>query len=194
MSDVEKLSPSPENVSLLDIKKDKTVATNDANNDMNTITKTGNEVWVFIVIAIVVLVVCFVIAKPGMEWFNDLNTTAATRYMWIWAVILTIAYIVAAYYTSVGYYAATPHVKTGIMLSFIAFSLLLLVWFFVLFKMKEITSAFYVSIALLFVLFIQMYLCWATNLTAGLGNIGIMLMAFILVGFSYNLSAANTQT
>ena len=113
--------------------------------------------------------------------------------MWVWAVILTVSYIVAAYYTSVGYYAAGPQVKTGIMLSFVAFSLLLLVWFFVMFKMKEITSAFYVSIALLFVVFIQMYLCWATNLTSGLGCIGIMIMTFILVGFSYNLSSANTQ-
>lgn len=151
------------------------------------------EVWIFIVIAVVILVVFFVICYYGLPFFNELKQTAATKYLWIWGVIFAIAYLVASYYTYTGWAVANTTGKFGIFIAFAAASLLILGWAVALFRMKDLQAATWISLALLFVIIIQTYLCWSTFSISGMGNIGLGIVGIILVGFSWNLWSMNTD-
>ena len=155
--------------------------------------KCSPYVWMFIVIAIVILIIFYVVTIRGMSFFKTLKQSVTTKYMWIWGVIVGIAFLVMSYYAFVGYSLATSYTQFGIFIAFIAVSLLLLGWAFAMFTMKELYSAVWVSVALLFAIIILMYLCWSSNTISGLGNLGMGIVGLIIVGFSYRLYTMNTE-
>ncbi len=150
------------------------------------------EVWIFIVIAIIVLIICFWIAQPELEWYKDQKKYTLFENFWVLAIILVIVAILMAYCSYVSYMKGNSQQRSAIMITFIAGMLLLFLWFVVFYKMKNLSVAFYFAIALLFVAFIQIYFVWNVYDKAGWGLIPYIIFIGFLVGLNYNISDQNT--
>lgn len=148
--------------------------------------------WMFILVAIVIVCLCFGIAYNEADWYSNLNNwTWASSMMWV-SIILFIIVLIVAYCSYLGYNSAADDTTKGwILATFFATLLILMVWFYVFFKAKTLDNAFYVSILFLFVVFVQTYLIWSVNYKAGYGMILYALWAIFLASASWYVSANN---
>ena len=63
-------------------------------------TFTSPVIWFFIIAAIIVLIICFVIAQPEQEWFKDLKMVTWAQNTLVWSIIFVIVIIIMAYCSS----------------------------------------------------------------------------------------------
>lgn len=148
--------------------------------------------WMFILVAIVIICLCFGIAYNEADWYSNLNNwTWASSMMWV-SILLVIIILIVSYCSYLGYNSAKDDTTKGwILATFFATLLILLVWFYVFFKAKSLDNAFYVSILFLFVVFVQTFLIWKANTKAGYGMILYALWAIFLASASWYVSANN---
>lgn len=183
--------------------KGKALADIDENTQLSSDKKTRNsdklkeqlcrpEVWIFLIIAIVVLIICFYVAYDNKEWYSDLKKFSWTENLWVWGVILVLVLLVAGYCSFVSYIMGSQSMKMAILITFVAAMLGLLAWFWVFYKTKSLENAFYVSLILLFIAFLQIYLVWTVNPNAGYGLLPWALFSIFLVGITWSLDSQNT--
>ena len=151
----------------------------------------NKAIWAFIIVAILVLIICFFIAKPELEWYREINKYGWLSNNWLMGVILIVVILLMSYSSYFAYCVADESGKNMVIITFTLGLLILITWFIVFFKVKSFLNAFYLSMMLFFVSFIQIYFVWDISSNAGYGMIPYIVVTFLLTIISLNISSEN---
>lgn len=149
------------------------------------------EVWAFIILSIIVIIACFFIAYNEQDWFSDLKKIDWAENSIAWGIAFIIVYLVMTLCSSFAYMRGNNDSKLGIFITFIISSALLIVWFALFYKSKDLNSAFYASVALIIVALIQTYYVWRSDLGSGIGMLPYVIFLLFLSGVNWNISSLN---
>lgn len=153
-----------------------------------------NAIWVFLIVAIIVLVILFWIAKPQQEWFAGLNNSWSwlkANNMSVMAIIMVIVVLLMAYVSYVAYVKTTARWRNGIILSFAASMLLLIVWFIVFYNTQNLMAASWLGVAVLVAGLIQTWYVFNADRAAGWGMVPYLLWLVTAVAFGFQLAGSN---
>ena len=153
------------------------------------------EMWGFIIVAIIILIICTVIAVQNKDWYNALNLNPAASGGWaiFWLVIFWIFTIIFAYFSYLAY-AITENMTTkiAVMILFMLVMIATIIWFSILFYTRDLTTAYYFSFALFFLTLALVIICFLVSQITGWVLLELILMA-IFVGFSWNILNLNSN-
>ena len=151
-----------------------------------------NIVFIFIIVSIIILIICFAISYSEYEWYQELNNYSWSSNMLIMGIILAIIVIIMSICTGIAYKdCKDEHNKSMILFTYVASSLVLIMWFYVFYNAKNLDNAFYIGILFFFIAFLQTYFVWKANQNAGYGMILYMLWALFAVFITWNISNTN---
>lgn len=154
----------------------------------------AKAIWVFIIIAIIVLIILFWISTSGSDWFNTLNNT----WNWIkgsaligWAVLLVVGVLLAAFVSAVAYANADVRTRGAIIALFGLTMLFLIIWFAVFYSNQNLYAAAWLGgITVILSIFWAGYV-WKGDARAGWGMIPYLLWAVVAFAFNIHLSLEN---
>lgn len=150
------------------------------------------EVWIFIILAIIVLVACFFIAYQQQDWFADIKKVDWAQNLIAWGVGLIIVYLVMALCSSFAYVKTlSQQNKMAILITFLISSGLLILWFTLFFFSKDLSSAFYTTIALIVVTVVLTYFVFLSDIGSGIGMLPYIVFLLFLSGIGWNIMASN---
>lgn len=148
--------------------------------------------WPFILVSILVLIICFYISYPEAGWYQELNNYSWSSNMLVMGIILAVIVIIMACCTAIGYRdSKNDDDKQGVLFTYVASSLVLIMWFYVFYNAKNLDNAFYIGVVFLFIAFVQTYYVWKANTLAGYGMILYMLWAIFAAIITWNISSTN---
>lgn len=153
-----------------------------------------NAIWVFLIVAIIVLIILFWIAKPQQDWFASLNnswTWLKASNMSVMVIIMIIVVLLMAYVSYVAYIKITARWRNGVILSFAASMLLLIVWFAVFYRTQNLMTAAWLGVAVLVAGLIQTWYVFNADRAAGWGMVPYLLWLITAVAFGFQLSSSN---
>lgn len=151
-------------------------------------------IWFFLIIAIIVLVILFWIAKPSQEWFANLNNSwewLKADNMTVMVIIMVIVVLLMAYVSYAAYMKAALADRNAIILTFSASMLLLILWFTIFYNQKSLNAAAWIGIAVLVAGLIQTWYVFKVDKAAGWGMIPYLIWVITAVAFNFQLSSSN---
>lgn len=149
-----------------------------------------NAVWVFIVVAIIVLIIIFWVGKCGMQWYNNLNHSWSCMKggnMVVWAVLFVIIVLLAAYVSGRAYSMANHSTRTGIAVTFGLSMLFLLIWFGVFFSKQCVKSSVWFGVIALILAILWTYYVFKANRSCGWGMLPYLIWVIAVLGFTCSL-------
>lgn len=149
------------------------------------------KVWIFVVLAIVVIIILCWIAKNYKCVSDALNTGCWCSNPLIGGILLFIALLITAWFTSRAFVMADSTTRNFLMVGFVAISILLILAFFLFYKKSNYSAAFYVSLLIVAVAFLHMYFCFKVNKNAGYAQLPLVIMTIVLACYFYNITANN---
>lgn len=181
-SDISEIKNSSLEPTNLDFKTNKVVVSENYCN---------NGIFIFVIVSILILLVCFGIAYPEAGWYQELNNYTWSTNMLIMGIILAVIVIIMSICTGFAYRDAKEENKPMILFTFVASLLVLVMWFYVFYNAKNLDNSFYLGILFFFIAFLQTYYVWKSNVQAGYGMILYMLWALFAVLVTWNISNTN---
>lgn len=150
------------------------------------------EIWIFLVIAIIILILCFVMASMSLEWYSGLSKIDWAGNFWIMGIFLVLVVLILAYATFLAYITCPKNHKGFIMMTFIAVMLLTFGWFTVFFNAKSLLNAYYTSLFLLFASILLTYVVWQIDYRFGICTLPFLVFAIFMSGMSWHINDSNT--
>jgi tryptophan-rich sensory protein len=148
--------------------------------------------WAFIIVAIIVLVLLFLVIRPGLEQYSRMNKKGWTDANSVWGIIVTIVVLLFAYGSYYAYrMAPTDMTRQLIAVSFGVQMVLLLVVFYLAFRTQSWSNAFYLSIVVFLLALVHIYVVWKVSRSAGYASILYVLWTLLMVFASWGLSSDN---
>ena len=146
----------------------------------------------FFIISIIVLVLLLYIASSRNDWFNGLNKFSFAALPIVLGIVLVIVVLMMAGSAYFSYSSATDeNARNQILFSFVASMILLIILFIVFYVEKNFSLAFYLSLVMIFVAFMQMALNFQQSARSGWCTFPYLLFFIIIsVGF-YNIWQSN---
>lgn len=205
IADIGYKSPSTK-VANTDIAKNEKVITNKKTdetviveeNSFTEIAKTGiynQYIWIFLIASIVAIVLCIFIAMPGAVWFSGLKKYAWSENLWVWMILFIVVVLIMGICTFLGFVKAQcieDSISQGVIfMSFVASLLTMIIWFSIFFRSKDIQTAFYLLIVLLFLAFLQIYFVWKMNDGAGWGIVPWIVFLIFLIAAVWEINTEN---
>jgi hypothetical protein len=149
------------------------------------------DLWVFMIIAIILLIVLYYISSNHCEVLENLKTCSWNNYYYFGAIVLAIGVLVLAYGCYMAFCVADNQSKTLIAISFGLISVLLIVAFTLFFRNGNFSGAFYTSLFILLVAVLCMYFCYRVKRAAGYTNIVFVIVAIILAWGMWDVTSNN---
>lgn len=151
------------------------------------------ELWIFLVIAIIVLILCFVVASPNLEWYSNLRKVDWAENFWIIGIILIFTVLILTYVTFLTYIYSSENYKFVVIALFIGVMLLLFSWFLVFFSSKCLINAFYTSLILLFFTIMLTYITWSVDYRFGICTLPFLVFVIFIFGMSWHINDCNCE-
>jgi len=148
--------------------------------------------WAFIIIAIIVLVLLFIVIRPGLDHYNRMNKNGWTDANSVWAIIVSVVVLLFAYGSYYAYISASSDMtRQLIAVSFGVQMILLLVIFYLAFRTQSWSNAFYLSIVVFLLALVHIYVVWKVSRSAGYACILYVIWTLLMVFASWGLSSDN---
>jgi tryptophan-rich sensory protein len=158
--------------------------------------------WVFIIIAIIVLVVLFYLARPafccddGESWWQELRGCSWGKSPALWAVLITLAVLLFAWGAFVAYSTTFhPMRRNMILAGFVLSMLVLIALFSIFFKVEDgccttkgFPTALWLAILAVVLAFACLYPMWH-NSVARLAMIPYLVLVIALAVYIWDLKA-----
>jgi tryptophan-rich sensory protein len=151
----------------------------------------SKNLWMFLLIAIIVLIICYFIAAPNAVWFDSLKKFSWGNNSLIFFIVLVIVVLVMAGGTYVAYSVANTYMQGAILMSFMAAMFLLIIWFAIFYQAQQLDHAFYIGMVFLFVAFIQTYLVFQASVKAGYAMLPYIIWMVLVVLMVYKIFVDN---
>lgn len=147
--------------------------------------------WLFIIIAILVLILVYFIASANLPWYADLVKVSWFSYLIGFYVILVLVVLTATIGTYIAFNMATSKGKMWIFLTFVAAMIGLLLWFVIFFSQHNLTLSFYFGCAFLILAFVQIVSVWSVNMNAGFSILPYLIFIALILGGVYYVMQNN---
>jgi len=152
------------------------------------------ELWVYIVIAIILIIVLLYVANDYKCVFEDLKMCSWSCNYIVGALIMVVGLLIFAYASFVGQVGSADHVcRYMIVALFGAVSVLLVIAFTLFFRNGDYTGAFYVSMVILFFAALHMYFCWKAGRGAGWLSLVFVIVSILFVWFTWDVTSQNNN-
>lgn len=148
--------------------------------------------WIILIVTIVFIILYCFIAYSQIGWYQDLNNYDLAANVIILLIFMIIVGIIMSICTYIGLMAGTPASAAGIMASYILGLVLLLIWFVVFYRSKDLTGAFIVAIVFFAITVIQTYFVWISNVKAGIGMLLYIIGGIVLASIAWYIADKNT--
>lgn len=170
--------------------------TTETSNDTMSQIKTAacsKNLWMFLLIAIIVLIICWFIAAPNIMWYDSLKNFSWGNNSLIFYIVLVLVVLVMAGGTYVAYNMANASMQTTILMTFMAAMFLLIIWFTVFYQAQQLEQSFYVGMIFLFVAFLQTYFVFQVSAKAGYAMLPYFIWMVLVVLMIYKIFASNVN-
>jgi len=152
------------------------------------------SLWVYVVLAIVLVVILAWLAKDFKCVFASLNLPSWGDNPTVAAILIVVSLFIAAYCAFMGHASAfDANSKYMIMLAFGAIVVLYIVVFYLFFRKGNFTGAFYTSLLLLVAALFLLYTCWRTSKAAAYGVIPLVVVAALQSWWLWKVSTDNAS-
>jgi tryptophan-rich sensory protein len=186
-----KLGPVPTDIKVIKEERTTVEETKTSGEDIKNHLR-GWPFWIFIIIAIIVLVITILLAKSESGWYNDLKKMSWAENMVVWAVLYCIVIILMAWCTSFAYCLADDTGKMYILTSFIAAIILIVITFVVFYRSKNLDVTFYLVMLLIAVSIFQTFVVWKYHAGSGIGMLPYVVFLIFVAGITYDISSKNS--
>lgn len=152
------------------------------------------ELWVYIVITIIVIIVLLYVANDYKCVFEDLKMCSFSSNYIVGALILVVGLLIFAYASFVGQMHAPDHnCKSAIVFLFGAVCVLLVIAFTLFFRNGDYSGAFYVALIVLFLASVHMYFCWKAKRGAAWMSFVWVIVSILFVWFTWDVTSQNNN-
>jgi tryptophan-rich sensory protein len=148
--------------------------------------------WAFIIIAIIVLIIIFLVIRTGLELYNRTSKKGWADANSVWGIVIIVVTLLFSY----GSYRAYSLAPDDMYRQFIAVSfgvqmILLLIIFYLIFRTFSFRNAFYLSILTFILSVVHLYFAWKIDRGAGYASILYVVWVLIMLFGTWGLSSDN---
>ncbi len=147
--------------------------------------------WLFLLLFVAVMVICYFVAVNYVTWYDDLVKTSWLNNAVAFYVVLFLVGLVMTIGSYIAFVPANKFYRAVIFISFLFQILLLVAWTVVFFSVQNLTWAFILSLCIFFVSIIQMYVVWDVKIEAGYAMIPYSLFILLSLFASYHIMDSN---
>ena len=150
------------------------------------------SMWAFIIIAIIVLVLLFLVMRPGMDAYNQMNKKGWSDANSVWGIVIAIVVLLFAYGSYQGYRNACDDMSRQLIaVSFGVQMVLLLVVFYLGFRSQSFTNAFYLAIVVFLLSIAHLYFVWKSSRGGGYACILYVIWTLLVLLGAWGVSGDN---
>jgi len=152
------------------------------------------ELWVYIVIAIILIVVLLYVANDYKCVFEDLKMCSWSSNYIVGAIVMVVGLLIFAYASFVGQVQSGDNTcRYMIVALFGAVCVLLVIAFTLFFRNGDYTGAFYVAMVILLLAALHMYFCWRAKHGAGWLSFVFVVVSVLFVWFTWDVTSRNNN-
>lgn len=152
--------------------------------------------WVFILVAIIVLIILFLIARGSTEWFNSLNNSwgwFASSNNTVLAIVMIIVVLLMAYVSYNAFIRAADYsTRNGIAWTFGLQLIGLIVLFALFYRGQNISAAAWVSVLLFILALVQSYFIYRADPRSFWGMVPYLIWLLANTAFAFHLRSENS--
>lgn len=150
-------------------------------------------IWIFIVLAIVVIVVVAWFGRRYKCVKDSLNEGSWNNQWLFGGILLGIALLITAWATGKAFTMTDSTNKNFLMISFVAIGILLILAFALFFSKQNYSGAFYTSLLIVAIAILLMYFTWKVDSKLGWWQLPFVVMSIALVAFFWDITSKNSN-
>ena len=147
--------------------------------------------WVYIIVAVIILIILFWIAGSASTYFNSLNKPTWTNAPAIWGTLMVIVVLILAYANFKAFRVANAAYRNNIIVTVIIQAILLIAWFWVFYKTENPMNAFYIALVLLLVTLWQLFVLYRVDPAAGWMALPFLVWLLLAIYVNWSISDTN---
>jgi tryptophan-rich sensory protein len=152
------------------------------------------ELWLYIVIAIILIVVLLYVANDYKCVFEDLKMCSWTSNYIVGAIIMVVGVLLLAYASFTAQVnSGDQHCRYAVISLFGAICVLLVIAFTLFFRNGDFSGAFYVALVILFLAVLHMYFSWKAKHGAGWVSLVFVIVSVLFVWFTWDVTSQNNN-
>lgn len=147
--------------------------------------------WLFIVLAIVVIVLLWWIGRNVKCVQKEVCTSSWNSQPMFGGFLLLLSILIAGYYTGCAFDIADVNTRNFLMIGFVAIGILLVIAFVLFFQKSNFSAAFYVSLIVVAVVLLQTYFAFRVSRKYGYGHLPLLIMSIVLAIYFWDITSKN---